>query len=45
MPPKKVGDVPVTAVSQVREPSLVDLPYQYLVDKSQWSDFKRHLNN
>ena len=36
MPPKKVEPV---------SPLLADIPYVYLLDQSQWPDFKRALNN
>ena len=48
MPPKKGPDIAMAAIaagatSRENTP-LVDLPYQYLVEKSQWTDFKRALN-
>jgi hypothetical protein len=38
MPPKAVTKV------EPASPSLVDLPHQYLLEKSQWIDFKKALN-
>ena len=47
MPPRVAAALPPPLPSppRDRELALPDLPYQYLLERSQWSDFKRALNN
>ena len=39
-----IAAMTATAQQTSRDSLLIDIPYQYLVEKSQWSDFKRSLN-
>ena len=44
VPPPPVAPKPVPQVGTLVERVLADVPYCYLLDKSNWAEFKRALN-
>ena len=45
VPPPPVAPKPAPQVGTLVERVLADVPYCYLLDKSNWAEFKRALNN